>query len=498
MERKKRVMFVGTGSGCGKTTITCALMKALRETGEQVVPFKCGPDYIDPMFHCHITGVPSTNLDSFFLDKETLCWLMDRRLFEESFGIVEGVMGAFDGLGMSVRGSSFEIALWTQTPMVLIVNARGMSMSVVALILGFAQFAESFGGKGLLRGVILNQISQSTCEFLRPQIETHTGLKVLGYFPKQEDGGLKSRHLGLVTAAEVEDLDERMNVLARMAASSIDLNGIRAIASSAGSLQKFQPSFMKAIQNFTGNIALPTEVLESGGNVKKSAQKRLRPALRLAIAMDKAFCFYYNENLELLNMLGVELKPFSPLAEPLPERICGLYLGGGYPELFARELSLNRGLLESIKQACAKGLPVIAECGGFMYLHEMLEGFKMAGVIPGKAYMTKKLGPFGYIKVRSKAKSVFGPENTSFLGHEFHYSRSDTCGGSFIVSKANGRCWEEGFSSPSMYAGYPHLYFYSNVPAVIHFVQAMRDFEKLNGSGLDDGAANLGHMGGKL
>lgn len=493
MKCKKRVMFVGTGSGCGKTTITCALMKALGQAGEQVVPFKCGPDYIDPMFHRHITGVPSTNLDSFFLDKEALCWLMNRRLPEDSFGIVEGVMGAFDGLGMSVRGSSFEIALWTQTPMVLIVNARGMSMSVAALVSGFVQFAESLGGKGLIQGVILNQVSQSTCEFLRPQLEARTGLKVLGYFPKQEEGGLKSRHLGLVTAAEVEDLDERMNVLAKTAASSIDLNGIRAIASSAGSLPQLWPSFMEAIQSFAGNKALPMEAPESGENAKKGAQKHQRQVLRLAIAMDKAFCFYYNENLELLNMLGVELKPFSPLAEPLPEGICGLYLGGGYPELFARELSLNRGLLESIKQACANGLPVIAECGGFMYLHEMLEGFKMAGVIPGKAYMTKKLGPFGYIEVRSKAQSVFGPENTSFLGHEFHYSRSDNCGGSFIVSKANGRCWEEGFSSPSMYAGYPHLYFYSNVQAVIHFVQAMRDFE--SGAGQ---AAALSHTGGKM
>ena len=364
-------------------------------------------------------------------------------------------MGAFDGIGTSVHGSSFEVALWTGTPMVLIVNARGMSMSVAALISGFVKFAGQFGGQDLIRGVILNQVGKGTCDFLKPAIEAHTGVKVLGFFERQESAALKSRHLGLVTAAEVEDLDERMNVLAKAAASSIDLNALLAIGESASVLSCREPEFMEYVKAFK--------------------RKSCRP-LRLGVAMDSAFCFYYRENLELLEMLGVELVPFSPLKDSLPEGLSGLYLGGGYPELFAGELSENTEMQTAIREACDRGLPVLAECGGYMYLHEAIEDLPMVGVIPGRVHMTKKLGRFGYVFVTSAKNNVFGPENTVFRGHEFHYSKSDHEGSAFVVSKSSGRSWEEGFASPAMYGGYPHLYFYSNVPAVIEFVKKMGEY----------------------
>lgn len=489
MNQKKRVMFVGTGSGCGKTTITCGIMKAFCQAGEHIIPFKCGPDYIDPMFHRHITGVPSTNLDSFFLEKDALCWLMGRRISHSDLGIVEGVMGAFDGVGTSVHGSSFEIALWTKTPMILIVNGRGMSLSVAAQISGFVEFAGKFGGRELIQGVILNQVTKGTCEFLKPAIEEHTGVKVLGYFERQPRAVLESRHLGLVTAGEVEDLDERMNELSGAVASSIDLNAIRSIAASAQALPGREPAFMSAVRRFADEGA---KVISGGGKTDFSATALASGAKccsggpaapaerrpRLGVAMDRAFCFYYYENLELLKMLGVELVYFSPLKDALPPGLSGLYLGGGYPELFAGELSKNKALLEAIRESCQRGMPLIAECGGFMYLHEFIDGQPMAGVIPGKAYMTGKLSrPFGYITLESREPSVLGPENTVFLGHEFHYSVSECGGSSFKVSKNNGRTWEEGVASPTMYAGYPHLYFYSNVDAVIRFVQAMREYK---------------------
>lgn len=453
---QKRIMFVGTGSGCGKTTVTCALMKALCQSGEKVVPFKCGPDYIDPMFHRHMTGRTSTNLDSFFMTKEQLCWLMEQRLDSESFGIVEGVMGAFDGIGMTVRASSFEIALWTKTPVVLIINAKGMAMSAVAAVLGVAALAEKYVGKNLIRGVILNQVGKAVCDLLRPEIEHLTGIKVLGYFERREDIHLESRHLGLVTADEIKDLDERMNVLAQAAASSIDLNAIRSIACSAQPLMAQAPDFMTKVYDF---------------------RHTLQGKIRLGVAKDQAFCFYYEENLELLRMLGVEIVPFSPLSDPLPRQLSGLYIGGGYPELFCKELSENQQLLQSIKEKCSRGLPVIAECGGFMYLHESIENVPMVGIVPGQVRMTKKLGPFGYVFVKSKTDAVFGNKNTVILGHEFHYSKSENGDRGFIISKTGGRCWEGGVSTPSMYAGYPHLYFYSNVGAVIHFVKIMGEYK---------------------
>ncbi len=455
-----RIMFGGTGSGCGKTTIACAVMKALCHEGASVIPFKCGPDYIDPMFHSCMTGRDSTNLDSFFLDKTALCYLMKKKLEKSSdarggIGIVEGVMGLFDGMGMESRASSFEIALWTQTPVILVVNARGMALSVIALIQGYISMAERLGGRNLIRGVILNQIRKSTCDFLKNAVEKQTGIKVVGCFPPQEEGMLKSRHLGLVTAAEVADLDERMNVLAQQAASSIDLSLIQKLAGEAPPLDPPEPDFEGQIQRFAGENPEP---------------------VRMAIAKDQAFCFYYNTNLELLERLGVTLVPFSPLSDPLPENIRGLYLGGGYPELYARQLSENTSLLKTIREEIHGGLPVIAECGGFMYLHEALEDFSMVGVIPGRCYMTRKLGPFGYVKLHSEKMDAFGGKGTWFCAHEFHYSRSDAPGSDYTVSKANGRQWQEGYAAPGMYAGYPHLYFYSNVEAMVRFATKMRRY----------------------
>ena len=450
-----RIMFAGTGSGCGKTTVTCAVMKAFCSSGVAVTPFKCGPDYIDPMFHSHITGQTSTNLDSYFLPGNGLRWLMKRRLDGGALGIVEGVMGLFDGIGMTDEASSFQVALLTQTPVILVVNARGMALSIIAMLKGFKEFANARGGGHLLRGVILNHVGAGMYRYLKDAILEQTGMEVVGYFGEQSGGVLESRHLGLITAAEISDLDERMEALAQAARESVDLERIRALADSA-------PDMGPAEFEACSMTSFP----------KGSAHPRL------AVARDKAFCFYYKENLELLQQLGVELVPFSPLTDKLlPEHIAGLYLGGGYPELFAGELSENVSMRCAVREACARRLPVIAECGGFMYLHEKLEDNPMAGVIAGTCQMTKKLGPFGYVQLDSEHGDIFGEAGFKMRGHEFHYSQSDNCGACYTVSKSSGRSWREVHASDFMYAGYPHLYFYSNPAAVAHFVTAMEQYE---------------------
>ena len=426
-------------------------MKAFCSSGVAVTPFKCGPDYIDPMFHSHITGRTSTNLDSYFLPGDGLRWLMKRRLDGGSLGIVEGVMGLFDGIGMTDEASSFEVARLTETPVILVVNARGMALSIIAMLKGFKEFAAARGGGHLLRGVILNHVGAGMYRYLKDDILEQTGMEVVGYFEEQSGGVLESRHLGLITAAEISDLDKRMEALAQAARVSVDLERVRALADSA-------PEIGDAV----------FEVCGIAGHSHP----------RLAVARDKAFCFYYKENLQFLEQLGVEIVPFSPLADrALPEHIDGIYLGGGYPELFAGELSENVSMRRAVRDACACRIPIIAECGGFMYLHEKLEDMPMAGVIAGTCRMTKKLGPFGYVRLDSERGDIFGAAGFKMRGHEFHYSQSDNCGECYTVSKSSGRSWREVHASDFMYVGYPHLYFYSNPAAAAHFVTAMEQFE---------------------
>ena len=469
MSHTPRFMFAGTNSGCGKTTVTLAVMRALVDAGTTVAPFKCGPDYIDPMFHKYITNHTCTNLDSFFLGKNDLRWLMDQSLSESTsgtddsrpMGIVEGVMGLFDGIGMTSGGSSFEIAAMTQTPIILVVNARGMALSIVPLLKGFVDYASILGQKHLIRGVLLNHVGQSMYMYLKDAIYEQTGLQVVGYFEHMENVSLESRHLGLVTAGEIADLDERMALLSNAAAASVDLSLLHSIADSAPPLTWEIPEFVKIARGY---------------------RERRVPAwggIRLAVAMDQAFCFYYEANLDFLKSLGVTPVPFSPTNYArLPEDIHGLYLGGGYPELYGDMLSANVSMREDICRACKAGMPVIAECGGFMYLHEFMDGLPMVGVVPGSCRMEKKLGPFGYVHAISEKDDVFGAAGTTFAAHEFHYSASENTGSDYLLKKMNGKSWREVHSTKTMYAGYPHLYFYSSPQAVVHFVETMRAFKE--------------------
>lgn len=439
MQRKiPRIVLAGANSGCGKTTVTCAILQALKNRGIDVGAFKCGPDYIDPMFHSRIIGTRSGNLDSFFFTPNTLRYLLTKNA--RDVNVIEGVMGFYDGMGLtSTKASTYEVAEITDSPVVLIVNAKGASLSVLAVIQGFLTLYP----ENSIRGVILNQCSAMTYPVLAEAIEARFGICALGFLPKLTDCTLESRHLGLVIAAEVENLKEKMQVLARQAERTIDIDRLLALAGEASVLE-CEP------------VALPK-----------------REPVRIAVAKDNAFCFYYEDSLEALVEMGAELVPFSPLADrALPENIQGLYLGGGYPELYAEALSQNDAMRRSIKGALEGGLPCIAECGGFMYLTEAIGASEMVGYLTGNSFSTGKLTRFGYIMLTAKEDSLLCRAGEAIPAHEFHHWDCTQPGNSFTATKSNGKTWECAVATLRLYAGYPHFHFYANPDFAQNFYQA--------------------------
>ena len=427
-----RVILAGTNSGCGKTTVTCGILQAFVNRGLRVGGFKCGPDYIDTMFHSRIIGTKSANLDLFFFDRNTIRYLLAKNGADRDVSVIEGVMGFYDGMTMTgTQASTYEVAQATETPVILVVGARGAAFSVLAAIQGFLTLCPD----NHIGGVILNQCTAMTYAPLAKAIEERFGIRALGYLPPMPDCELESRHLGLVTAAEVENLKDKLQTMAEQTEKSVDLDGILALASSA-------------VPVTCGPVVLP----------------RQEEPIRIAVAKDNAFCFYYEDSLEALQEMGAELVEFSPLSdERLPENIQGLYLGGGYPELYAKQLSENTAMLTSIRQALEAHLPTIAECGGFMYLTEAIGDCPMAGVVPGTCFDTGKLTRFGYITLRAKYDNLFCKAGEEIPGHEFHHWDCTEPGDGFKALKPSGkRSWDCAVVSDTLYAGYPHFHFYAN------------------------------------
>ncbi len=426
-----RVLLGGTGSGCGKTTVTMAVLQALKDRGLRLGAFKCGPDYIDPMFHSRIIGARSRNLDLFFFPENTARYLLARNSAGLDVSVIEGVMGYYDGMGLtSTAASTYEAARVTGTPAVLVVGARGASLSLVSVIRGFLDFCP----EDQIRGVILNQCSPMTYAALAEEIRRRFGGRVrpLGYLPPMPDCALESRHLGLVTAGEVADLKDKLARLAAQAERTIDLNGLIALAEEAPPLVCDPVTFPR------------------------------REPVRIAVARDKAFCFYYEDSLQALGEMGAELTEFSPLTDAaLPPDIQGLYLGGGYPELYAKTLSENASMRESVRAAVTAGLPTIAECGGFMYLTEAIGDWPMAGVLPGGCRDNHKLTRFGYVTLTAKEDNLLCRAGESIRGHEFHHWDASDPGGGFTAEKSSGRAWACVHASDTLYAGYPHFHFYA-------------------------------------
>ena len=446
-----RIMLAAPKSGSGKTLLTCGLLEVLRRRGLNPIACKCGPDYIDPMFHRYVLGIPGRNLDSFFLPAEGVRKVLVDAVREEQAGIavLEGVMGSYDGLGgTETSASSWEIAEITDTPAILVLDCKGASLSAAAMASGFLHFRK----KSHIAGVILNRVSSMYYERLAAAVEEASGLPVLGYLPESEEYRMESRHLGLFLPGEIDRLRERIGRLADQMEKSIAVDRVLEVA---GMLPL-------RIENKEKEKA-ENESMEAESIAKFPAcqEQKVTSRVRIGVARDEAFCFYYQENFRLLEQMGAELVYFSPLRDKkIPDRVDGLLFGGGYPENYARELAKNAAMRESIRRSIAAGMPFLAECGGFLYLHRTLEGsdgkhWEMAGVYPFDAYRTNRLRRFGYVRLLTSS----GQE---IHGHEFHYWESEDPGTDWEAVKPTGnRSWRCIHEKGGQIGGFPHLYYAS-------------------------------------
>lgn len=455
----KRIMIAAPKSGSGKTTITCAMLQTLKNMGQQVISYKCGPDYIDPMFHEKIIKVPAKNLDTFFTDEEHTISLFLNNRTEEEFAVLEGVMGLFDGLGgINEEGSSYHLAKVTKTPIILVVDAKGMGRSILPLLAGFLAYDK----EQLIQGVILNRMSKGYFEIIKPLVEKELKICVVGYIPECKELHIKSRHLGLVMPNELADIKKQLQDISEHLIKTISIEKVVEIAEYAPDIEEKQRIREVAIQ-----------------------KERIKEKPVIAVAMDEAFCFYYADNLFMLEENGAELKYFSPLYDKeLPDGCNALLLGGGYPELHLQKLSENRSMRTVIKQAIDGGMPVVAECGGFMYLHSAIidktgTAYAMAGVLPATCLDTGKLVRFGYIEIKEK-QSCFLPEEETIKGHEFHYYDSTENGENCSALKpVTGREYSCVIERENCWMGFPHLYYPSNPAFAKAFVDmARKDMKK--------------------
>ena len=447
-------MITAASSGSGKTMITCGILELFKRKGLNPLACKCGPDYIDGLFHKQVLELEGMNLDSYFEAPEEL---RDKysRLSKGHLPVVEGVMGYFDGLGGSTtRASSWEVAHILDLPAVLVVDARGASVSLAALIKGFLEFERSMGSQ--IKAVIFNRMSPMLYPRIRELVERETGIRAAGFVPELDFLKVGSRHLGLVLPEEIAGLREQMNRLGKCLEETIDWE-------------------------FLAELGAEKEERDALEEENTEASCTAAFSFRLGIAMDEAFCFYYQDNLRLLERLGGELVYFSPIHDrSLPEQLDGLILGGGYPELYCEALSLNESMRESVKKAAEGGLPVLGECGGYLYLLEELEAedgriWPMTGVWKGKGYKKGKNSRFGYIGVEAEKDSLYLKPGEQIRGHEFHYWDCEVLEEEWVMrakKPVGNRSWPCIRIKNQVMAGFPHL-FYPSCPAfAVRFAKA--------------------------
>lgn len=424
-----RLLIAAPSSGGGKTVLTCAVLAALKRRGLTPCAFKCGPDYIDPMFHRAVLGVESRNLDLFLSGETVLRQLFARSAAGHGAAVCEGAMGFYDGVGGTThRASAWHVADTLGIPVLLAVRPKGASLTLAAQIRGL----QSFRKDSHIAALLLTDSSPMQCKSLAPMLEAETGLPVIGCLPHLPEAAFGSRHLGLVTAGEIQDLTARISVLADALEANADLDRLLARCT------------------FADAPSIPSAARE--------------PITQIAVAQDAAFCFAYAETLETLEAAGARLCFFSPLADGrLPEGTCGLYLPGGYPELYARALSENGAMRTAIRTAVEGGLPTVAECGGFLYLGQSLqdgngEPWPMAGVLPGEGVKTERLVRFGYHQLTAQEDGLLLRRGETVPVHEFHYWDS-TANGNAFASEKGQRHWRCGYSGKTLHAAFPHLYF---------------------------------------
>jgi cobyrinic acid a,c-diamide synthase len=450
-------IIAAPGSGSGKTTLALGLMAALARRGMQVAPFKVGPDFIDPGHHRHVTGRVSRNLDGWMLPRATNERNFHDHLCKDNIAVVEGVMGLFDGYdGRSEAGSTAQMAKWLGLPVLLVVDARSMARSAAALVQGF----ENFDSAVNFLGVVFNRIgSPRHLEYLRDALSDHVAMPCWGGIPRESDIRMPERHLGLVTADDHPLESAHLDCLVSLIEAHLELDGL-----------------IEALHPIPEAAATPGE---KGGMAEK------RP--RIGVARDRAFCFYYPENLEMLTACGADLVRFSPLNDPLPpDGLDGMYFGGGYPEMVAAELSANRSMRAAVRAMSLEGMPIYGECGGFMYLCRALidsrgQPHEMTGCFPYTTRMLARRKALGYREITLRADSIFGPPGARARGHEFHYSQLEASGIEArsemvyrVASRSGQTIPEEGYLRRATLGSYIHLHFGSNPDLARGFVRSCR------------------------
>lgn len=443
----KRFMIAAMSSGSGKTVMTCGLMRAFSRRGMTVEGFKCGPDYIDPMFHRQVLGVPSRNLDLYLQGEAGVARTLRKQ--QGQLAILEGAMGFYDGLSGTTEASAWAVTDAQNIPVVLVVRPGGSSITLAAQLRGMMEFRQP----SHIAGLLLTDCKPMLYAHLRPILERETGLPVLGYLPPMEAAQIPSRHLGLVTAEEIKNLSERLDAIAAELEQHVNLSALLELAADA----------------------------EKSETVEKSC--KISHPCRIAVAMDEAFSFYYQDNLDELEKAGAELCYFSPIHDlSLPEAD-GLYLGGGYPELYLPQLSENDAMRAGILHAIQDGMPTVAECGGFLYLQSALKDetgtpWPMVGALPGTGYGTERLQRFGYLTLTGETDSLLLRAGEPVPAHEFHYWDSTDCGTALTAKKANGRTWCCGFAGKRLYAAFPHFHWGGEIPMAERFVRAAETYRE--------------------
>ncbi len=448
----KGIVIAGTKSGCGKTTVSLGLMAALAKRGLKVAPFKVGPDFIDPGHHSRVTGVTCRNLDGWMLPKKFNLDVFIKCSKDADIAVIEGVMGLFDGYdGKSEAGSTAQMAKWLGLPVILLVDAASMARSAAAIVMGF----EHFDAELTYAGVIFNNLGSSRhLQYLKEAVQDRVEMPCLGGILRNTEIAIPERHLGLVTQEDHPLSEESIDRLADLIEKSIDLDAL--------------------LNNLT-DTALPEQT-------HRRPQPRIEGMVRIAVARDRAFCFYYADNLNLLEDLGAELIFFSPMADSnLPQDIDGLYFGGGYPELFAKKLAGNRALGNRVNEKSADGMPIYGECGGFMYLCEELvdqnnNRYRMTGCFPFATRMFTRLKALGYREITLTRNTVIGNAGLTLRGHEFHYSElvnlSREVQTAYAVTDRSGMDKApEGYVTNHTLGSYNHLHFGSQPDAARCFVE---------------------------
>ncbi|RKQ13433.1 cobyrinate a,c-diamide synthase [Oceanobacillus bengalensis] len=452
------MVIAGTGSGVGKTTITIGIMAALRKRGLAVQGYKCGPDYIDPTYHTTVTKRKSRNLDSWMFTKDRLLDIFTHGKVGADISIIEGVMGFFDGKSPQTNvGSTAEISMLTKSPVLLVVDCSSMARSAAAIVKGFQLFAEATN----IVGVIANQVgSEGHFQLVKTAIEQECGIPVIGYLKRELDIEIPERHLGLIPTIERGDLDSFFDRLGDLVLETVDMD-----------------TFLEL------SIAEPLTTFSGPSLFNKNKEK----ILKIAVAKDAAFNTYYPENLELLEENGVDIIYFSPLAnECLPNDVDGLYLGGSFPEVFARKLGRNRVTKESISTAIKNGLPTLAECGGFMYLTESMvttdnTKHEMIGMIPGEIQMKPTLQSLGYREIVGCEGNFLLKSNVA-KGHEFHYStyhHSSEIPFAYEVEGMRGK-YKEGMLAYNVVAGLTQIHFASCPSLVDHWIEKCLEMKAMD------------------